>query len=177
MGPKIELFQKTVGRKKMSVGGIFCGAASRSLLTNHRDCINCTIHSIDAEFSRQWFGSDFSCAQFHRPKICHEWHLAIWKVWKVRHQHQVCVVYVARERLIMYACSLPGLFIRALMRNKKRKRDLKFRPDPGLMFYLEQWGWVSGGVWEEKRVVREKRGVTNGIEAWCLHSRPHLSQD
>ena len=45
MGPKIELFQKTVGRKKMSVGGIFCGAGSRSLLTNHRDCINCTIHS------------------------------------------------------------------------------------------------------------------------------------
>ena len=163
-------------KKKMSVGGFFCGAGSRSLLTNHRDCINCTIHSIDAEFSRQWFGSDFSCAQFHRSKICHEWHLAIWKVWKARH-HQVCVVYVARERLIMYACSLPGLFIRALMRNKKRKRDLKFRPDPGLMFYLERRGWVSGGVWEEKRVVREKRGVTNGIEAWCLHSRPHLSQD
>ena len=131
-------------KKKMSVGGFFCGAGSRSLLTNHRDCINCTIHSIDAEFSRQWFGSDFSCAQFHRSKICHEWHLAIWKV---RHQHQVCVVYVARERLIMYACSLPGLFIRALMRNKKRKRDLKFRPDPGLMFYLERRGWVTGGVW------------------------------
>ena len=65
----------------------------------------------------------------------------------------------------MYACSLPRLFIRALMRNKKRKRDLKFRPDPGLMFYLERRGWVSGGVWGEKRVVREKRGVANGIEA------------
>ena len=113
-------------------------------------------------------------SSFHRSKICHEWHLAIWKA---LHNHQVCVVYVARERLIMYACSLPGLFIRALMRNKKRKRDLKFRPDPGLMFYLERRGRVSGGVWEEKRVVREKRGVTNGIEAWCLHSRPHLSQD
>ena len=176
-GAENWIVPKDCWAKKMSVGGIFCGAASRSLLTNHRDCINCTIHSIDAEFSRQWFGSDFSCAQFHRSKICHEWHLAIWKVWKVLHHHQVCVVYVARERLIMYACSLPGLFIRALMRNKKRKRDLKFRPDPGLMFYLERRGWVSGGVWEEKRVVREKRGVTNGIEAWCLHSRPHLSQD
>ena len=33
-------------------------------------------------------------------------------------------------KLILYACSLPGLFIRALMRNKKTKSDLKFRPDP-----------------------------------------------
>ena len=51
-------------------------------------------------------------------------------------------------KLIMYACSLPGLFIRALMRNKKTKSSLKFRPDPSLMFYLEGrgrvWGWKKG---------------------------------
>ena len=38
------------------------------------------------------------------------------------------------RKLIVYACSLPGLFIRALMRNKKTKRDLKFRPDPAWCF-------------------------------------------
>ena len=70
-------------------------------------------------------------------------------------------------KLIMYACSLPGLFIRALMRNKKTKSSLKFRPDPSLMFYLEGRG----------RVWVKKGGVTNGTEAWCLHLRLHVSQE
>ena len=37
MGPKIELFQKTVGEKKTSVGAFL---PRGSLLTNHRECIN-----------------------------------------------------------------------------------------------------------------------------------------
>ena len=58
-------------------------------------------------------------------------------------------------KLILYACSLPGLFIRALMRNKKTKSNLKFQLDPSLMFYLEGRG----------RVWVKKGGVTNGTEA------------
>ena len=52
MGPKIELFQKTVGEKKKMSVGAFAGLPGRSLLTNHRDCINTpftqlTLSSLD----------------------------------------------------------------------------------------------------------------------------------
>ena len=47
MGPKIELFQKTVGgeEKKRQLGHLLA-CLSRSLLTNHRDCINASFTQL-----------------------------------------------------------------------------------------------------------------------------------
>ena len=47
MGPKIELFQKTVGGEEKTSVGAFGGLPhSRSLLTNHRDCINASFTQL-----------------------------------------------------------------------------------------------------------------------------------
>ena len=117
-------------RKKRRLGHLVA-CLSRSLLTNHRDCINASFTQLAPSSLDNGSGPMSVAANF------------IWKIAQKCHRRSGIMKFnnfLAASfgrlllKLIMYASSLPGLFIRALMRNKKRKKDLKFRPDPGWCF-------------------------------------------